>query len=75
VSNAVGEVTNRLREDYITVKVATTYVATNGGHQYPYASWNTAATSFPDAVAAAVSNVWVSNGNYTVTAQTTLDTG
>lgn len=74
VSNSVAAVTNRLKVDYIVVQGSTTYVATNGAHTAPFATWATAATNVHDAVALAVSNVWISNGTFAVTEQIWLST-
>jgi hypothetical protein len=54
----------------------TYYVATNGGHVSPYATWANAATNIHDAVAlaGAGATVWVTNGSYRLTNTITIAT-
>ncbi len=68
VSNALGEVTNRIRTDYITVYAPIAHVSTNGLPQWPYATWATAATNIQDALDVGGNTpVLVTNGTYRVT--------
>lgn len=61
VSNAAGQVTNKLRTGWVYVAPRTAYVATNGTHTFPYDTWTKAATNVQHAVNAAR----VSGTNYT----------
>jgi len=74
VSNAIGEVTTCLREDLISATPTILYVATNGNHISPFATWQDAATNIQDAVDAAAggTKVFVSNGLYRVNASVNL---
>jgi predicted outer membrane repeat protein len=67
-SNALGEVTNRIRTDYITVYAPIAHVSTNGLPQWPYAAWATAAANIQDALDVGGNTpVLVTNGTYRVT--------
>ena len=51
---------------YELIASAVTYVALNGSHTWPYATWSTAATNIQGAVDAVADNgtIWVTNGVY-----------
>lgn len=68
VSNDNSDVANRIKQSYITVYTANTYVATNGAHVVPFATWSTAATNIQAAVDSVMEggSVTVSNGTYVV---------
>ena len=54
------------KEGYILVVPQTCYVSTNGLHQSPFATWETAATNVMEALALNSAEVVVSNGTYIV---------
>ncbi|NCC51951.1 MAG: hypothetical protein EOM20_12140 [Spartobacteria bacterium] len=66
VSNQAGEQATYTREAVVTIAPRTLYVAPVGGHVYPYAGWDTAATNLQTALdlAGRGSTVWVTNGVY-----------
>lgn len=76
-SNAVGEVDDVLKPDYVTVYPRTQFVAQAGAHVAPFADWATAATSVQAAVSAAIDGVTilVSNGFYALPCELVVDRG
>lgn len=81
VSNSLSEVTNLTRPLYIMVITNATFLATNGADAPPYASWDTAAHRFDDALAyarlslglgAPDCRVTISNGSFAVNAEVVL---
>jgi PKD repeat protein len=77
VSNLSGVVTAVSKIDYITVLAATTYVATNGPHVYPFTSSETAASNIQEAVDATMEGgtVQVAAGIYRLNEQLNLTRG
>lgn len=71
VSNAIAEVTNIVKTDYVRILGSVTYVATNGGHVFPHATLSTAATNIQDAVNATPTGgvVVVTDGTFTMSAK------
>ncbi len=77
VSNEVGEAFTKVRTNYVRVAPAWVNVSPNGGHVYPYTNWALAATNLAHAVSMVAPHgaVWVTNGDYAITAQLALDSG
>lgn len=75
VSNALGEVSTITRDAYVQLSPPVIYVSLQGAHQWPYASWSTAATNIADALSVAVDGalVLVSNGVYALENQLILN--
>jgi PKD repeat protein len=78
VTNAAGEMATAVMADYIRVYPPIAYVSTNGAHQAPFESWETAATNIQAAVdvaGAGFTTVLVSNGTYVLNTQVTISNG
>jgi len=78
VSNASGMVTSQLKNAYLRIYSSNSvaYVTTNGLQQWPYDTWDRAATNIQAAVDVAPNlTVLVSNGTYNVTNAISLNNG